>query len=100
MPLDARTDTANRIARNMVDLNASALIADGQEAADDMVRALAKLRACGVSRYYLQDTVTGLLDELDNIQHAADTQLDDAGLTSIYRVDKSEVEALLAMVRR
>jgi hypothetical protein len=49
---------------------------DVQVAVDEMVRALERLRQCGVSSDYMEDTLKGLADEISNLEAAILHQLD------------------------
>lgn len=91
----------NTIARNFTDYAVSARRNDTNLALDSLVRGLSQLYYVIGKSDFLDDTICGLLDQVTNIQHGLDTDLDNAGLDPSVPepIDISEVEALLAKVR-
>lgn len=72
---------------------------DAQRAVDDMVRALDKFSECpGVSRDYLHDCLTGLLDQTSNVIAKLEKDLDEAGGWYPLGIDLAEARTLLVKV--
>src|SRR5262245_32042969 len=70
-----------------------------QTIVDDMVRALGKLKDIGGERDFLDDTLCNLHRVACDIDDKHNKTIDSAGLHYAW-VDLTELDALLAMVRR
>ena len=67
-------------------------------AVEDAVRVLDTLRAIGINRNYLDDTIAGLIDAVTNADAACLKDIDNAGEYA-SDIDLSGLHALLEKVR-
>lgn len=74
-PTNLERRHASQHARNMAWESAKMLKRDAQQAIDEIVRGLSKLRDCGSSKDYLTDTLKGLADEASNIEALVGSEL-------------------------
>lgn len=68
-------------------------------ALDDFLRALKAMQAVGASSLFLEDCVTGAIDQARNAAHAVDLDLRAAGLDDAEPIDLSDLYAFWESVR-